>query len=319
MTKIWQTDFTTFSGVTNVLYDLVGTQHLSITSGTLNKVDPLIGFSNRKGMYFSNNGNIQQYVLYAPDGSINLTNARFTAPYTTRSFVLWIYTYTMGNITYWDNTTNTINLWGSYNTGARVDYGLVSPPLGAGIAVLNNQTIFLGSTVALTTGWHCAVVTINRTSPQTKLYIDKYLVGTSTTVVASGSPTVGEVIGDTGGSNEGTFYLGEATTYDHILSQAEVNTIYDTFMVDSITGPANYQTFSGYVYGLNNQVVSGAALTTYHKDTSQVVHETTTSSNGYFQIILPYSGTYVVTADQAPNSGTRSFPVIATSGGVYFP
>lgn len=318
MVKIWQTDFTSFSGVTDVLYDLVGTQHLTVTSGTINKQDPLLDFNYRKGVYFSANADIQRYVLYG-GGTIDLTNARMTASYNYRSFVLWLYTYNMGNATYWETTANKINIWGSYNAGARVDYGICATSNGNGIEVLNNLVSILSYTSNLSNGWHCIVVTVDRIIPQMKLYIDTTLIGTSATTITANTPTVGEVIGDSGGSNEGSFYVGEATTYDHILNQTEIDNIYNTFLVDSIVGSDPYQTFSGYVYGLNNQVVSGASVVAYHRETESIVHITETNVSGYFSLDLPYSGTYVVIAEEAPYGGTRSIPVIATSGGVYFP
>ena len=121
MSKIWEVDFTSFSGSSNVLYDMVGSNHLTVFNGTMNKQDPLIGFDNRRGVYFSVNGSAQKYVLYE-SGIINITEARFTASYSYRSFVLWIRPVGLGSGTsYWEFVSGGRNgVWGADTGGFKV-------------------------------------------------------------------------------------------------------------------------------------------------------------------------------------------------------
>jgi hypothetical protein len=318
MVKIWEIDFTSFSGSSNILYDQVGNGDLTVYNGTINKQEPLSGFNHRRGVYFSNNNDQQQYVLYEPS-IISIEEARFSATYNRRSFALWIYTEGMGNSSYWDSSSNRLNIWGYNNAVGRVDAGIGASSLGDGIGIIRNQTLLIQSFSLLENGWHLIVVTIDRLAPQTRLYIDNELIGTSTSIIEATTPTVSEVIGDTGTGNEGSFYLGNAATYDHILSEAEISTMYNTFLVDSEVGPHYYQAFSGYVYGPTGSKVSGAKVLAIHKDLNKVVHSETSNSSGYYEIILPYSGTYTIIAEDGPYNGATAFPVIATSGNVYFP
>ena len=116
MAKIWEVDFTSFSGSSNVLYDLVGSGHLTSYSGTMNKQEPLIGFANRRGIYISLNSNAQTYYLYGT-GVPNVSLARFSATYNYRSFVLWIRPVGINSGTsYWDYATGERdNIWGGIN------------------------------------------------------------------------------------------------------------------------------------------------------------------------------------------------------------
>lgn len=317
-TKIWEIDFTSFSGSSDVLYDQIGAQHLTIFSGTQSIQDPLTGFNNRKGVYISANGSVQKYVTYGP-GTIDLTNARFTSSYTQRSFVLWVYPREMYNPTYWEGGIYDESFWCSNSAISTISNGVGANQPLTGIFLAINGTKVITTSALLSTAWHCIVITIDRGSNTTKFYIDKTLIGSSVANPTVATP-YSEYLGDHySAASEGSYYLGQATTYTGILTQSEINSIYDTFLVDSVVGSAYYQTFSGQVYGIDGVVASGVPIIAYYNDTNSIVHSTTTSGDGSYQVLLPYSGAYTVVAANGPYGGTAAIPVIATSGSVYFP
>ena len=56
MSKIWEIDFTSFSGSSAL--DNVGTQDLTVVSGTIKKVQPLSQFNFRPGIEFNSISNL---------------------------------------------------------------------------------------------------------------------------------------------------------------------------------------------------------------------------------------------------------------------
>jgi hypothetical protein len=324
MAKIWEIDFTSFSGSGPGLYDLTsGGGNLLTYTGTINIQNPLIGFSNRKGVYFSQQDQAQAYFLYYNAGSINIPKARFSAAYNYRSFVMWIYPVGLGDTDYWDTG-------GGYREGIWCDSdapvgsnpcGFASTGGGGSIELYNYGTTAIVSAGGIVTNneWHLLVATIDRITPKVQLFLDGKLVSTNlVTVMGTTTPTKSQ-IGDNSSTREGSYYLGYTATYDTILTSGQVQAIYDSFLVDSVAGDAYYQTFSGQVFNNKNEPVPSADIRAYHLVCDEVVSKTTTSGDGSFFMILPYSGTYVILTEDAPYGGTNSFPVIATSGGVYFP
>jgi len=318
-TKIWEVDFTSFSGGSNVLYDKVGSQPLTIFSGTSTPV-AIPGFNNRQGLYFSNNNALQSYVIHGP-GVPSVPNAQLRTPYDQRSFVLWIYPVNMYNSTYWDNANKVNGIWGAYDTTPTAQDGIFAMNYAAGnfysIQAKINSGDYIDSSGPLTNNWHCVVLTVDRLSNNTKLYIDTVLIDSAAATPSSGSAAY-EFIGDYNTANEGSYYLGQATTYSGVLSPAEITSIYNTFLADSVVGSTYYQTFSGHVYGIDGSAASGIPVCAYYPNLNSVVHSTLTSGDGSYQVILPYSGTYTVFAASG-SVGAVAIPVVAASGGVYFP
>lgn len=316
MAKIWQVDFTTYSGSSDVLYDLVGTQHLAYVSGTLNKQSPVIGFNVRQGQLFGVNGIQQRYFIH-DGGAINLTNARFTTTYNYRTFTMWIYPLNMGNASFWEGAGLNANIWGGAGIANDLYSGIGATDNGNTIIVRSNVSTILSHNMALSNDWHCITLTVDRLTPKVELFIDGYSVASTNTVFTT--VATNEVIGDTGTSNEASYYLGECATYDTILSPSEILAIYDSGLKDLLTtSGVPYQSISGTAYGLDGLPVSGASVYLIYEPTNSIQNYTTTSGDGSYYLDLLYSGAYTLVTTLPPYSGSRAIPLVATSGSVYF-
>lgn len=313
MSKIWEVDFTSFSGTSELAYDNVGTQHL-LTYYNIEKVDPLPEFSYRPGITFSiGSSSARYYDLTTPVDS----NAfwRRSASYTSRSFVLWVYLPGgVPNSSYYDSAE--VPLWvATTTTTTHTDGFLVyGGQTGTARLKINTNVIDGGS---LSAGWHLLVATIDVSGNISKFYIDGQYIGSYSGIPSATAATY-EIIGQRATSAEGTFSLGYVATYDHILSLSEVVALYNTFLVDSISGDDPYQTFSGTVFGLDGEIVEGSKLYLINTDTDLLVSSDVSTESGIYSLVVPTSGNYVVISVDPPYGGSRSFPMIAASGGVYF-
>lgn len=322
MAKIWECDFTTFSGVSGVALENVGTQHL--VSGTnINKVNPMATMSFRPGVSFIRNTTTAQNFNLTTS---NATNALLRGSWTRRSFVLWVYNPQLfTNSSFWDsaNASNVV-LWG-FQTGAGANDAGVFATGGSSstmkVFMAQAQQADLGNF----TGWKNVVITVDRSIGQTKTYADGVLVATTSNLppsstTSSSPPGTDETIGNKNTSSQGTFQIGYFATYDTVLTPAEITALYTTFLVDNAAGNTPFQTVSGTVFGVNGAAVSGATVYLLHEDSGTIQDKKTSSASGTYTLNIPIVGNYTVVATSSPNQGSRSYPMIVSSGGgVSFP
>lgn len=312
MVKIWEVNFTNFSGVSNVAFDEVGSQHLVTSSGIV-KESPMPGFTYRPGILFSNNSTQQAYPLR----TAGITNACFAQAYNRRSFVMWIYLASaVNNATFFD-TGNAISFWGEWSGSTWNDgFGKNTSQIVVRVAGSEFST---GS--ASSAGWHLFILTVDKLLLSTNFYYDNSLIASTTNIPSNTPGTADCYLGDSLSTREGTYEIGLCSVYDHILTAQERQAIWDTFLKDQavIVGQTGFQSFSGTLYGSNGTPQSGAKHYLIYEPTGFIVSSGSTSSSGTYQIDLPYSGAYTAMFTNTPSAGSRSFPVIATATGVYFP
>ena len=310
MSLIWEVDYTSFSGSSNIAYDNVGSQHLT-TYTNLTKVSPAAGFTYRPGISTTVDG-ANDYYNIASGGS-NTTKAWWSdsySPTSRRSFVCWVYFPST-------STEGSSCVWGDSAATTYADEGINRTNRVLSIT-LNNTTIFSYTIPGDGfPGWHSIIVTVDRTVPQSKLYVDGILRGTSSSVAATSSMTYRR-IGQNNASQEQAMSLGYTATYDHILTSGEVTSIYNTGLVDRLLANP-YQSCSGTIYGLSGLPVSGSTVYVIYDTNKQVVSTTTTTASGYYEVDLPYSGSYVLVSDAGLLDGVASVKVLATSSGVFIP
>jgi len=314
MSKIWEITFTSFSGSSAVAYDNVGTQHL-VNPNNITIVNPVQGFTFRPGVAFTLTDVRQYYDLVTPSA---ITNAYWVGSWTRRSFVVWGYFPDTTSGSFWDGN-NGATIWASFqNLGDEIpDIGLYRSGAGKFVVAINdpsNNLPVLVPASGTATGWHLLIFTFDKTLPQSKFYIDKVLVASGSTAI--NTTTSKQMIGESATGREGSYQLGYVATYDHILSQAEINAIYDTFLIDAVVDPS-FQSLSGVVYSLSGTTQSGSKVYAIYQPTDIMVSKYTTSGDGYYYLNLPYSGAYTVVASTSPQAGARATSIIATSSGVF--
>lgn len=311
MNKIWEVDFTSFSGSSDVAYDNVGSQHLTSSTGIV-KVTPLPGFSYRGGIHVTEDDVPENYKLHTAE----VTNGRFTGPFgvsSRRSYVCWAYVPVKpgeGALTY---------LWGDGSATLFPSDGLVLSPVSGGteIRFYTTGNLRISYLLPAVPGWYCIVVTCDRTLTQSKMYVNSLLVGSASNNTDSSYQTY-SYIGHQNVSYENEVYFAYVATYDHILSQSEINVIYNDYLVDrTVAHP--YQVVSGVVYGADGVAVSSATVDLIYSTNNSVVAHTVSDTDGSYVIDVPYSGNYTLVVSSAPSSGAAAVPLVATSGGVYFP
>lgn len=312
MALIWEVDFTSFSGVSDVAYDNVGSHHLIQSSGIV-KVSSMPALSLRPGVAFTLNNIVQVYGVR----SSAALNGCFNGSYSYRSFVLWM--YNLGNtnsVSFWD-VGGTCGLWAEWD-GVTQNSGFYKNNSG------NIEYRFNASTSVefgvIGQGWHMFVSTCDKVSLASTFWLDGVLIGSSSSITPTAGGTYDCLIGDRDAGREGTYQVGLLQTYDHILTSGEIAAMYSTFLVNSIVGNSDpYQTFSGTLYGLDGLPVSGANHFSLYSPLNEIVHSGQTTDSGTFLVELPYSGEYSVLFTSTPSAGGRVVSAIANSGGVYFP
>lgn len=311
MSKIWEVNFTNFSGVSDVAYDEIGTQHLTTSSGVV-KVSPLPNLSFRPGVAFTNDSVHQAFGAR----SAGAVNACFNESFSQRSWVMWVYLAgALSNATYFDSGAH--SFWGEWSSTTWLA-GIGKGTTGLPRCVPSSGQSIEGSTT-LQAGWHLFIHTCDKIMLETNFYIDNVFIGSSTFVTSNTAGTSDCYIGERDATREGTYQIGLCSVYDHILTANERQALYDTFLKDSAIGSTPYQSFSGTLFGLDGFEVPGAVHYSIYQPTSAVVHSGVTSSSGTYEVDLPYSGSYTVVFTNTPSGGSRAFPVIAVSGGVYYP
>lgn len=323
MGKIWEVDFTRFSGSSAVAYDNIGSQDLTVPSNIVRVSGTVPGFNYRPGIYFSLDGiDTQSYNLQAS----NTSNAFWRHPDNTRSWNMWLYQVnSLSSNTWWDSgNAQDSYLWVSnLSLASNSDNGFYAAGGGSSTyrCRFNSNALDSGFTPQ-SNSWHMLTATLDRTNSTVKFYVDGVLRASASG--ASYMPATGtsneQCIGYRHLNDEGTFYLGLVQTYDHVLSSGEVSALYGTFLVDSVIGESTpYQTLSGYVFGTDGLPSSGATVYLLHQDTNNIEAMVTTSGDGYYEVIVPYSGSYTVISTLTPSGGARAVAMLATSGGLYFP
>ena len=316
MVKIWEIDFTTFSGGGNdEPQDNVGTQHLSSVIGTPTKLTTVGGLTNRPGIRFNINNSDQRYEI----STAGANNGKFRnaySPTSKRSFVLWCYVPSTSR-----DSDNSI-IWGDDNSNTYRS--------GFMINTSSQFELFVGSSARHTTpaatagSWHMLAMTVDRTLPKTVLYHQGLEVA-SGTYVPSTSEGSGyrSSIGDTFQTREPGVDVGLVQTYDHILSSGSIAGLYESFLLDSAGGEDPIFTLSGTVYDTTNTAVSGAPVALYHVEDNEVYERVDADGNGDYVLNIPFAGEYVVfTSSMPPNRGARAVSLsasgVAGSGTVTF-
>lgn len=309
MAKIWEVNYTVFSGVSNVAFDAVGTQHLTSETGIIKTATPLPDLSIRKGVSFVVDNTIQFYNLTS--GSV--TNAQYRSGWSSaRSYVCWI--YNKDNLmSGWDSNADD-SIWAAVDASDVVlDGFFVEAVTNKKLAAKINGTSYHSAVDSQ--GWHLMVLTVDKGATQSKFYVDNVLVQSVAAVVGVAAPSA-EVIGSRLTTKEGNFYLGYTATYDEILTSGQINTIYNTFLKDTNALGNAINTLSGTLYNTPGVTVSGAYLYAIHQDTGKVESSGVSSGNGEFALELPFSGGYAITAISGSSMGSASLFVSATSSGV---
>jgi len=310
MPKIWEVDFATFSGGTDIVLDNIGNQHLVNPSNIL-QVPVVPGMTFRPGIQFIQNGTVSNYLLNAPANS----NALWSGNYQRRSFVCWFY-----NSGGWFPEEGTI--WGEYSGGSS-GHGWRYGSSGNGIKftdgsgfVISYPFDFLGSV-----GWKFMVANIDRGAGNYQVF-GKSSSGTPvdfTSAVTNKppgtTPPFQTRIGDTDSGRESSMYLGYMATYDHLLSVAEIDGLFNTFLIDSQAGGASVATLTGVVVDEDFNTASGVDVLVYDNDNDVIVSREVSASGGNYSVDIPFFGNYTVMASRPPLKGSVAEPFSVPSSG----
>jgi len=310
MAKIWEVDFTVFSGASDVAVDNVGTQDLITPTGTvgMTKVSPLPGFLFRPGLSFPRVGTGVRYEITASDS----VNAIFSDSYNQRSFVCFY--YASGSA--WGSSAP---LWADF-VGSTFYEGWKGGSSSLAVELGNSTVGTYPNSFITTSGWKLAVITVDKLSTASHIYgrseADDYNSGLISQVPFT-SATRTTRIGASSTSKEMKGSLGYVATYDNILTSGTVDNIWNTFLTDSLIGnpPA---VVSGIVYDDSEVAVSGAdVFLVYNSDlTIGFAGYDVTTSSGTYEIDVPLFGDYTLASSNPPNDGARavSFTLSGTPG-----
>ena len=313
MTKIWEVDFAHVSGA--YYLDNIGTQDLTTPVATAGPsgISFLPGFHYRPGI--SSPGFASSAILQTLDLT-GKTNAHLSNSYSgtsARSIEIWVYIPVAvldGSSSPWDNAGN---LW----TEGAFNFRLQRSATSTQLQVIVGATTTLIDNLISTVGWHHLAITVTRTPNTHKVYYNGNLVGSGTTVPGT-SPAANPRLGEDTTSTESMFCMGKVATYDTALSPSEITTLYNNFIPDSIEGELFYGTISGTIYNPLGLPVSGATVMLLNTDTSSVVSQDITTNSGYYEVLIPYSGSFHVISYNPALTYTNMYTVIATATGVNF-
>ena len=317
MAKIWEVDFTVFSGgSSDVALDNIGDQDLAFGITNIVKVDPLPDFNFRPGVTFRRNGTENRYNLSNTGNS----NATFTESYGQRSYVMWYYNHGSweARAPIWAEVQsggdNVQNGWRNNFSNSQLQF------FANGSAIANYPTHFNTAT-----GWKLIVATINKTSGQTNVYgrSDAGDYFASSTTVPSNSPTFTHMMGDNGTTRESDFSVGYMATFDHILNASEIDAIEEAFLVDeTVAVPPGV--VSGVVFDSDKVPISGADVFLIFNDNPfQLVDYTSTDGEGFYNLSIPYFGDFTLVSSNPPDTqGARAISLTLTgtpgSGSIIF-
>lgn len=303
MVKIWSVNFAKFGGSgNNEPQDLIGNQHLTDVSVVEPpKVSPLPGFSHRPGVQFPSDDVTNRYTVN-PDAPNAIFRGTFS-PTSKRSFEMWFYYPGTGV----DGLGG--HLWGDHDgstmrTGFQMD--------NSGNFRFYNNGSFVHSVSSITTGWHHAVMTIDRPAVETQMYFDGFWVDEDLDIpqTTTGSCT----IGDNGSSRESNCSMALCSTYDHVLTSGEVNQLYNSFLIDSPT-PDPYAFVNGIIYDNDQNRLEGADVLVYDHLAKKVVDISLSDSNGLYTARFPNAGQFSVYTTKSGTPGGRASTVTVYSGG----
>ena len=292
MAKIWEVDYTVFSGASNIALDNIAGNDL-VNNTNIIQISTLPGFNFRGGVDFPNSGGTN---YYGGNGTGLPSVARWRDPFTgtsKRSFVMWVYLQQEG-------TDGSTYMWGGGSSSTFPTDGfmrtnrLVTLRRGGGSGP--GQEI---PSIEIP-GWHSIISTVDRIGVDAKLYIDGSLVG-STGGTFSSSPSSNSLIGHSNSGQESDMKLGYTATYDHVLTPTEVSGIHASFLSDTIVAQP-IASLSGTVHGLQNQTISGADVFLVYNDSPfQLVDYSTTDFGGFYEIDVPYFGDFTLVSSHPPD------------------
>ena len=312
MVKIWEVDFTSFSGTQP--QDNIGTQHLSSVVGAPPTLSTIGGLSNRPGVRFPLNNVLNRYDIVGSSAH----NAKFENDYfptSKRSFVMWCYKSD-------DSRDTSGEIWMDKNSFTRMN----------GFQILNDNSFRfrVGGLSRYTTatqsgsGWHMLAITVDRTISETNIYYQGEWVASGTYVpAASEGPFYGAGIGDFDSNTECNLDLGLCTTYDNVLSPASISGLYETFLIDSLAGEDPAFVISGTLYDPILTPISGAPIYLINVNDDEIYSKSVSASGGYYEIDIPFAGDYLLaTTNFTVSSGARAVGLtasgVAGSGSITF-
>ena len=310
MAKIWEIHYTTFSGTFgNEPQDTVGSGHLTVVGSAPVDLEPLPSFNVRRGVSFPRDGILQAYDYDSVDEAKFQSGAYGVSG--RRSFVMWMYKSGSGD-------TNG-SLWGEGDTSFTRS-GLKMQGANLNL-VINNNFIYDSSSGFGSSQWHCIVVTIDPfaspSSDRVKLFLNNVQIANTSALPTSSYSTAR--IGDLSTSRESNAILGYTATYDHILSESEIEDIYNSFLVDS-NDPANfpYAEVSGKVFDPEGSPLGDADVIAFKPSTSEIVASDTTTTGGNYTLQFESAGVFKVTASKPGVLGGRVVETVVSGGNVTF-
>jgi len=315
MVKIWEVDFTSFSGTYPV--DNIDNIPAVDVLGTVQSVTTLPDFSYRPGISLNANTTRDGYVFDRESEYVGC-KGNYSGSYTTRSFICWFNLY--------DNAGTTGN---NGVTGLYCENGGVS---GANTGLFLYKTSFdnhrirfyVNNTMVIEvpTGnidldtWHCAVLTVNKGTPIAKLYLDGVYINQTSTVpdnAYSGGTDLETLLGLPVSFYEPPVKMGYIATYSEELSPTSISGIYDTFLVDSLAGDDPAFVISGTVYDTRDLPASGTSVYLINTSDNELADIQVTSSGGDYTTYIPFSGDYIlVSANNTPSVGARALSLTAS-------
>jgi len=303
MSKIWEIDFTSFSGSSAL--DNIGNQDLTVTSGSVKTVKPLSQFNFRSGVEFNVNSSMEAYNLTAASATNTFISHSYGVS-NQRSFVMWFLRNGTPAVsgTLWANAdspyTSTKNgiAWGANPSGIEV--------------IIEDDIIYTSPTISANT-WYLSTLVVDRSSNKVEFYLNKDKVAYSGVLPSSGQADL-EVIGELSSSLEGEYQLAYTSTYDHALSSTEVGLIYDSYLEDTYN-PYYFKQVIGAVYDDEGSALSGANVLLYDHYELEVVDQAVSEAGGLYKLHAPKAGNFSIYSTKSGTSGGAACSITITSSG----
>ncbi|RKZ82102.1 MAG: hypothetical protein DRQ39_11125, partial [Gammaproteobacteria bacterium] len=183
--------------------------------------------------------------------------------------------------------------------------------------VINNNWLYYSSAGFDNSLWHLLVITVDSFAPRTKAYLNKALIVDSSIIPTSNYSE--NIIGDWKGNRQCNCMLGYTATYDHILSQEEIDNIYESFLVDS-NNPANFPfaEVSGRVFDHGGSPLDQADVIAFDSASDAIVAQDTTTSGGEYLLQFEAAGSFKVIASKTGVLGGRVAEATVSGGTVTF-
>jgi len=285
--------------------DLIGGFNVDLTASTVVQNVPLLpGFLVRPGKQVIGQGYSTKQILPTTSGIYNfydLTNPQ-------KSIVLWYYAISGSS-----NNGGVLTQNGAVTTEHGLQFSTVS---GLLYFRLNSVLVYpvSPSGTLSTSGWRMATVTINRATSSIQLYDNNNLSQSLSGVIPSTTATDSTAIGVDRLGNNARFLLGTLQVYSGVLTPAEINQIYQSNLLDTITNHP-FITLSGNIYSPTFALVSGAKVCAFHHN-SNTIHSNYNSVSGEYICYLPTSGNYTIFSSNSGTLGGISIAAAVQSSGV---